>query len=279
MSAMQTCFRCEGEGVIFPLEDRIGDPTVCPGCSGKKMIPKSYIKCIKCNATGKCYPFEQNSGQPFECPLCHNQGFTKETFNQCISCKGEGKIYPFEGKMGNPKTCETCKGIGFLPLEIFQQKFKGAILYDGNIDRRRTFEQHSNNQLLTPDPIQYSKTNKNFQQNQLLQFPTCVSVENPQYSRRGNLYDQFNKPNISNDGGYQFGSALQNPPQQVQMSVAPPANFSQYNQPTQMNQISNQPQPQNNYYPMFVQNFSQNPRAFQTNFGMNGAFAPNTGYQ
>lgn len=110
---MQKCFKCDGDGKIYPFEGKKGIGELCDACQGEKEIKPHLVKCPKCNGDGKEYPFEGKNEIPNNCPLCKKKGYIDGIYDICKLCEGDGKIYPFAGKKGIGDTCNKCSGDGF----------------------------------------------------------------------------------------------------------------------------------------------------------------------
>ena len=71
----QPCFLCEGDGNIYPFENKRGIPQKCPTCNGAKFIEDYYARCPHCNGTNKIYDADDGRGIAKPCKLCDKKGY------------------------------------------------------------------------------------------------------------------------------------------------------------------------------------------------------------
>lgn len=84
MSQKQKCFLCEGDGQIYPYENKGGIGEECPACKGFKEIDAFLIRCPKCGGNGKQYDTYDKKGISDDCCLCNAKGYVDGV---CIKCK------------------------------------------------------------------------------------------------------------------------------------------------------------------------------------------------
>lgn len=162
----QKCFKCNGDGQLYPFEGKRGIPNNCNACNGMKVIDASLSCCHLCKGEGKGYPFEGRKGIPFDCASCSGLGYKKEAFDLCTACGGEGKTYPFEGKRGIPRDCSNCNGKGSFPrvnvnnYGNINQGYSNQLNYNSEISSNY---QHMNPiQSSQPFDFSYNSMGQNF---------------------------------------------------------------------------------------------------------------------
>jgi hypothetical protein len=158
----QSCFKCQGDGKLYPFEGKRGIPKECNACKGMRVIDGSFSKCFVCQGEGKIYPFEGKRGIPGDCKSCEGMGYQPTPMMPCTACNGEGKTYPFEGRRGIPSDCNKCMGKGGFPTN---QKYLVTTTtttnYNNNYVPNTNYNQGNNfNQ------IPNNNFNNNYNQNQ-----------------------------------------------------------------------------------------------------------------
>ena len=113
----QNCFMYQGEGKIWPFQNKSGIPKKCSACKDNKYIDSYLQRCPHCQGTNKIYENEQRIGIPKDCKFCKKNGYIDFMVTPWIECEQTGKIWPFEHRHCIPKDCKKCKGYGFISGE------------------------------------------------------------------------------------------------------------------------------------------------------------------
>ena len=112
LNSSQKCFKCDGDGKLYPLEGKKGTPIICHSCNGTTVMEASLFRCSHCKGEGKDHAFEWKTGVETDCVRCCGFGYRKKEFDVCIECDGDGLTYPLEGSRVVPMQCSKCNGKG-----------------------------------------------------------------------------------------------------------------------------------------------------------------------
>ena len=202
MNDLITCYRCNGDGMIYKYELKLGPNKKCPGCQGKTSLQSSScIKCIKCKGTGQIYEYDEDIGQKIECPLCKNKGYTSEKYLECLKCKGSGKIYPFQlEKLGVPKKCNVCQCTGYVKEKEYN---KINMNMNANNNNGNTANNQNYNFL---DKIDIRSTTQGYINPMENKNMVWQNIKDGEYNSEGNSIYNFNDRDFYNNSNNNYNN-------------------------------------------------------------------------